>query len=107
MRRGKILKCGLGLLLVATVAFAIWRWPHWRAWGEAGSAYAARITCSCRYVEGRDPESCAREIKEDAALVSVTSVPEEKAIVGTVPLLGKAKAIYKAGYGCLMQPTQK
>lgn len=107
MGRGKIIKTGIGLLLVAGVALVIWRWPHWRASGEAGSAYAARITCSCRYVEGRSAESCAHDIKGDASLVSITDIPEEKAIVGTVPLLGKAKAIYKAGYGCLMQPTQK
>jgi len=107
MGRGKILKCGLGLLLIAGVALAIWRWPQWRASGEAGSAYAARITCSCRYVEGRSAESCARDNKEDASLVSITEIPEEKAIVGTVPLLGTAKAIYKAGYGCLMQPMRK
>lgn len=107
MGRGKILKSALGLLLIAAVALAIWRWPHWRASGETGSAYATRITCSCRYVEGRSSASCARDIKEDASLVSITEIPEEKAIVGTVPLLGKAKAIYKAGYGCLMQPVQK
>jgi hypothetical protein len=104
MDRGKTVKWSVLLLIGAFALFALWKWPQWRAAGEAGSAYAARITCSCRYVDGRSAESCARDIEEDAGLVSITEKPEEKAITGSVPLLGRATARFRAGYGCLMEP---
>jgi len=91
-------------LLAAIAVFAAWKWNDWRAGAAAGSAYAARITCSCRFVEGRSAESCAGDIADNSRLVFVTEKPEEKEIVGRVPLLGRASARFKPGYGCLMQP---
>ncbi len=104
MTGAQIAKRALLVALGAGLLYAAWKWQDWRAAGEAGAAYAARITCSCRYVEGRSAQSCARDIAEDASLVSITEKPEEKVIVGSVPLLGRASARYKPGYGCLMEP---
>lgn len=103
MDRVAIAKWGGIFVLAATVGVVIWQWPHWRASAAAGSAYAARITCSCRYIEGRSAESCAHDIADDASMVSIAESPEEKAITGSVPLLGRATARFKPGYGCLMQ----
>lgn len=104
MDRARMMKATALLLVVGLVFFALWKWPQWRAAGEAGAAYAARITCSCRFVQGRSAESCARDIEEDAGMVSIAEKPGEKAIVGSVPLLGRATARFKPGYGCLMEP---
>lgn len=87
----------------ALIVYGVWKWPEWRAEGRAGSAYAARITCSCRFVEGRDANSCREDIAEDASLVSVTDDPDAKRVVARVPLLGRASARFKPGYGCLME----
>lgn len=92
------------LLIGAAVVFSVWKWPEWRAAAQAGSAYAARITCSCRYIQGRSAESCARDIEEDASLVSISDNPDDKMVTGSIPLLGKASARFRPGYGCLMQP---
>lgn len=94
----------LAVLGACAVAGIIWKWHDWRAAAQAGSAYAARITCSCRYVEGRSAESCAMDVADDAGLVSISEVPEEKAITGSVPLMARRTARYKPGYGCLMEP---
>ncbi|MGE4411677.1 MAG: hypothetical protein AB7D33_14050 [Sphingobium sp.] len=90
--------------LGVAVLFSIWKWSEWRAAAAAGSAYAARITCSCRYVEGRSAKNCARDVADDASLVFLSERPEEKEIVGRVPFLGRATAKFRPGYGCLMQP---
>lgn len=94
----------LGLLCVLALIGIVWKWNDWRAAAQAGSAYAARITCSCRYVEGRSADSCAMDVADDAGMVSISEVPEEKAITGSVPLMARRTARYKAGYGCLMEP---
>ena len=103
MDRVKMIKWGVLALTCLLIAVVVWQWPHWRALGQAGSAYAARITCSCRYVEGRSAESCQRDIEEAGSMVSITEMPDEKAIKGSVFMLGHATALYKEGYGCLMQ----
>lgn len=104
MDRVKIVKWTALVVLVACILYVVWQWSHWRALGEAGSAYAARITCSCRYVQERSAQSCERDVEEDGSLVSLTELPDEKAIIGSVPLLGRAKAQFRPGYGCVMQP---
>ena len=89
--------------LVAFALYAVWKWGEWQRAGATGAAYAARITCSCRYIGGRDAESCARDIRDDAGLALVTDLPEEKAVRASIPLLGSARARFRPGYGCLVE----
>jgi hypothetical protein len=100
----KVAKASLGAIAVILIGYAVLKWPHWRASGETASAYVARITCSCRFVEGRSAESCAQDVKEYARFVSVKENIDEKRVTGTVALLGHAEARFASGYGCLMQP---
>lgn len=94
------------ILIVLSAVMVIYGWWHWGQWqraGAAGAAYAARITCSCRYIGGRDAKSCASDISEDAWLAFVNDLPEEKAVQASVPLLGSARAAFRPGYGCVME----
>ena len=90
-------------MLSAFALYATWKWSQWQRAGATGAAYAARITCSCRYIGGRDAKSCAHDIRDDAWMASVTEVPEEKAVRASVPLLGSARAVFRPGYGCVME----
>lgn len=90
-------------LLTGALALIIWKWIDWRAQARAGSAYAARIVCSCRYVQGRPLDSCRQDVAIDAGAVSLTDQPEEKRVTGSVPLMASASARWKPGYGCLME----
>lgn len=91
-------------LLLGFVGYGAWHWSEWRRAGETGAAYAARITCSCRYVGGRDAKSCAQDVRDDAWMASVNDMPEEKAVRASVPLLGSARAVFRPGFGCLLDP---
>ena len=95
------------LILIATLlalaAYAAWKWSAWQRAGLAGAAYAARIVCSCRYIGGRDAESCARDIRDDARLAFVTELPQERAVRASIPLLGSAKARFRPDFGCVME----
>ena len=75
---------GLAVLLAI---FTIWKFPSFKAQAELGSAYAARVGCSCRYVQGRSLDSCQRDFEPGMELVSVAEDPATKTITGSVPLL--------------------
>lgn len=104
MAKRQTLIKGAGVVLLILLAVLAWNWNDWRATAHAGSAYAARIVCSCRYVQRRTMDSCKGDVALDAGAVSLTEIPERQTIVGRVPLLGSASARYKPGYGCLMVP---
>ncbi|NCP10941.1 MAG: hypothetical protein GW859_03110 [Sphingomonadales bacterium] len=80
----------------------IWQLPGLKAQAEAGSAYGARVGCSCRYVEGRDIGNCERDFVPGMALVSLSDDPETRTVTASVPLLGSASARYVGVSGCLM-----
>src|SRR3546814_1616141 len=58
----------------------IWKFPSLKAQAELGSAYAARVGCSCRYVQGRTLESCQSDFEPGMEMVSISQDPETKTI---------------------------
>ncbi|HEX7740982.1 MAG TPA: hypothetical protein VF442_00890 [Sphingobium sp.] len=77
-----------------------------RAKAAVGAAFGARITCSCRYVEGRSLDSCRGDKEPGMALVTLTDDPESRTVEASVPLLATRSARYRAGWGCLLDPPQ-
>src|SRR3546814_4883750 len=75
------------LLLALLLGLLIWKFPDFKAQAEVGSAYAARIGCSCRYVQGRSLESCQTDFEPGMDMVSVSEDSATKTITGSVPLL--------------------
>lgn len=104
MTKGQKVKYAALALLVLLLALLAWQWSSLRQTSDAGTAYAARIVCSCRYVAGRPLESCEDEVAGDAGLVHISEDAEAKRITGSVPLLGRNSAIYRPGFGCVMEP---
>ncbi|WP_447761679.1 hypothetical protein [Sphingopyxis panaciterrae] len=93
------------ILLVLLAVFAIWKFPSFKAQAELGSAYAARVGCSCRYVQGRSLESCQSDFEPGMEMVSVAEEPATKTITGSVPLLASRSARYAGASGCLLSPA--
>jgi hypothetical protein len=91
------------LLLFGALA---WNGPTLLARARLGAAYGARLTCSCRYVEGRAMGSCADDKAPGMALVRLEDLPDDKAVRATVPLLAARTARYKPGWGCLLDPVE-
>lgn len=104
MTRGQIVKFGaLGALVACAVALLLYG-AAWRTGAHAASAYAARVTCSCRYVSARSAQSCARDTAPDVAIVQLEEDATTRRVSGRVPLLGSASARFVPGWGCLMEP---
>lgn len=92
------------ILGIALIGYAAWQFPTWLRMAEVGSAYGARMGCSCRYVQGRDIASCATDAEPGMEIVSLTDLPDEKAVRASVPLLASREARYEGTTGCVLIP---
>lgn len=92
------------ILLVLILGLLVWKFPSFKAQAELGSAYAARVGCSCRYVQGRSLESCQTDFEPGMEMVSLAEDPATKTITGSVPLLASRSARYAGASGCLLNP---
>ena len=93
---------GFGVLLAL---FLVWKLPSFKAQAELGSAYAARVGCSCRYVQGRGLDSCQTDFEPGMEMVSLSEDPATKTITASVPLLASRSARYAGASGCLINPA--
>lgn len=82
----------------------------WLAFGQAavgyaraGTAYGARVACSCRYVAGRPLDDCAKDKVGGMELVSFSENAEEKSVTARLLLISDTARL-KPGYGCLLDP---
>jgi len=95
-----------GVVVLLLLALFIWKWGQWQARATVGAGYGARMTCSCRYVEGRTMDSCKGDTGPGMEIVSVSDDPTDQAVTGSVPLLANRTARYKKGFGCLLDPER-
>ncbi len=94
---------GFGVLLLI---FLIWQFPSFKAQAELGSAYAARVACSCRQVAGRSLEDCEKDKLDGMEMISLSEDEEARSVTASVPLMASATARYKEGYGCVLDPWE-
>ncbi|GLV24210.1 hypothetical protein [Sphingobium sp. Cam5-1] len=91
----------VALLLVLLLA---WNWSAMRARAAVGAGFGARVTCSCRYVEGRGMDSCKHDKEPGMTFVTLSDDPESRSVEASVPLLASRTARYRKGWGCLLDP---
>ena len=94
------------LLALAAITAAAWMSPFGqRLQGDAtaGSAYGARVACSCRFVAGRSMEDCAKDKLAGMELVRLSADETAKSVTASVPLLASDTATYRKGYGCVLE----
>lgn len=96
-------KLWLGIAALLLIGFVIWQYPSWKAQAEVGSAYAARIACSCRFVQGRELGSCLTDFDPGTEMVSVEEIAGEQRIRASVPILASRTARYAGATGCVLE----
>ena len=94
----------LAAIALALFLLLAWNWAAMRARAAVGAGFGARVTCSCRYVEGRSMESCKGDKEPGMALVTLSDDPESRSVEASVPLLASRTARYRKGWGCLLDP---
>ena len=88
------------ILLIAVVVYAIRMKPTI----ELGVGYGAHVVCSCRYIGGRDMQSCYNDYEPGMEMISVSEDEENKRITASVPLLASRSAQFREGLGCVLEP---
>ena len=78
--RFKTLKTIVAALAVIAVLWLVWNWNSIKGQARLGAAYGAHITCSCRYIEGRDMASCETDKEKGLEIVRLSDDPENKRI---------------------------
>jgi hypothetical protein len=92
------------LVALVLIGFVAWNFSSWKAQAEVGSAYAARMACSCRFVQGRALDSCLTDFDPGTEMVSVEEVEGERRIRASVPILASRTARFAGATGCVLEP---
>ena len=74
-----------------------------QGYAHAGTAYAARVSCSCRFVAGRSLGDCAKDKLKGMELVSLSDDVEAKSVTARMLVLASDTATYREGYGCVLE----
>lgn len=101
-RRGRIWLLA-ALSLAALVAVF---WPTVSGYAEAGTAYGARVACSCRFAGGRSLEDCRKDFEPGMELISLSEDAKAKSVTARFALLYGQTATYHEGEGCRLEPWQ-
>lgn len=93
------------VLLLAIAAVAAWaKWGEdLRRTGGAGTAYGARVACSCRFVAGRSLEDCAKDKLEGMELIRLSEDEDAQSVTASIPLVASDTARFRDGYGCVLK----
>ncbi|VAV87500.1 hypothetical protein MNBD_ALPHA06-1494 [hydrothermal vent metagenome] len=93
-----------GLILVV-LGFASWQFffRHKLEYIEIATAYTAKQVCSCRFVTGRDMDSCKGDFTADITQLEV--IESGTQIIATAPLgVASSLAEYHPKLGCALVP---
>lgn len=88
----------------ALVAFYVAiSWSGWRHQAAQAAGLGARMTCSCRYVEGRGLVSCQEDLAGMPwmALVRYGDDPAARRVTASIPMMAERSAGLREGFGCL------
>ena len=106
-KKGSLLTRWWVWLLVALAAALGAAWLTYgedlRRTGEAGTAYGARVACSCRFVAGRSLDDCGKDKLEGMELVSLSEDESAKSVTASIPFIASDTARYREGYGCVLK----
>ncbi len=102
-RRPQIILIVLGLIVLA----AGWHFSAPIAgYTGTGTAYMARVACSCRHLGGRDLEDCSKDKLAGMELVTLSEDAEANSVTARFPLLSSHTATFREGYGCVLEPWE-
>lgn len=90
------------LFLLILIAVLTYNYAFIKGQLNVGTAYGARVACSCHYVGGRDIDDCRKDFEPGMELISLSLDDEHKRVTASVPLIESATAEFREGWGCVM-----
>ena len=97
----KRVKIVVAVIILCAALWLLWNWSSIKGQAQVGAAYGAHVTCSCRYMEGRDMASCETDKEKGMEMVRLSDDPENKRVYASVPFLAEAVAERRGAFGCI------
>lgn len=91
-----------GLFVLILVAITAYNYSFIKGQLSIGTAYGARVACSCYYIGGRDLTDCEKDFEPGMEFIGLSLDEEKRRVTASVPLLASATAEFREGWGCLM-----
>lgn len=96
-----------GLFLLILIALLAYNFSAIKGQMDVGTAYGARVACSCHYVGGRDIEDCRKDFEPGMEVISLSLDEERKRVTASALLIESATAEFREGWGCVMLTDQQ
>ncbi len=90
------------LFLLILIALLVYNYSSIKGQLDVGTAYGARVACSCHYVGGRDIEDCQKDFEPGMEVIGLSVDGERKRITASALLIESATAEFREGWGCVM-----
>ncbi|MEH6700324.1 hypothetical protein [Parasphingorhabdus sp.] len=100
-RKRIALYIGVLFLLILISLFA-YNFSFIKGQMNVGTAYGARVACSCHYVGGRDIEDCRKDFEPGMEVIGLSLDDERKRVTASAALIASATAEFREGWGCVM-----
>ena len=102
LTKRRVILYGAALFLLILVTVLAYNYAFIKGQMNVGTAYGARVACSCHYLGGRDIEDCEKDFEPGMEVIGLTLDDERKRVTASVPLLASATAEFREGWGCVM-----
>jgi len=95
------LYAGAFFLLILLAVFA-YNFAFIKGQLAVGTAYGARVACSCHYIGARDLTDCEKDFEPGMEVIGLAIDDTKKRVTASVPLMASATAEFREGWGCVM-----
>lgn len=90
------------LFLLILIALLAYNYTFIKGQLNVGTAYGARVACSCHYIGGRDIGDCEKDFETGMELIGLSVDEGRKRVSASVPLIASATAEFREGWGCVL-----
>lgn len=104
MKINKILKIGITILFVLILAYCL---NYGLKYANIGSAYNAKMVCSCTFLQNRSLENIKAEELYAVPFSTIEVNKIEQSVSVDIYGIAKTKAIYRKGLGCTLVNEMK
>jgi hypothetical protein len=98
---GQKIRYGAYAVFAALALLLAFSFSNIKGQAKLGTAYAAHMGCSCRYIEGRPLGACYQDFEAGMGMISLADDADHKRVTASIPLLASATAELRGDFGCL------
>ncbi|WP_430417232.1 hypothetical protein [Parasphingorhabdus sp.] len=97
----------LAIFILILVAVFAYNYSFIKGQLGVGTAYGARVACSCHYIGGRDIEDCEKDFEPGMEVIGLSLDDDKRRVTASTPLLASATAEFREGWGCILLTEQE